>query len=237
MIRTMLPAVLGLAAILGLTLYENLYIKDRWAKPGIEAAEMGKRFEQVPLSIGDWEGEDLPVQEVIQQTAGAVNYVSRRYVHTRTGKHVTLWLIVGHSRDITRHTPNICYPAAGFRPVGSTLPHVIDLADGKEARFFTAEYEKEDMTGRTTQRVFWTFNHPEKDQWDAPTDGARWEYGLSRALYKMYFTSPVLSDDEIIEDSVALDFAEEMLPEIDKALFPNGPVAPATTTSESAVDQ
>ena len=221
MIRTMVPAAIGLIAIIGLSLYENVAIKDRWAEPEALAEEMGKRFKQVPHEIGNWIGEDLPVEELVRKTAGAVNYVSRRYSNSRTGKSVTLWLIVGHSRDITRHTPNICYPSQGFRPTGSTLQHNLQLADGKEAKFYTAQYTKEDHTGRSNERVFWTFNHPDKNQWDAPTKGARWHYGRARAMYKLYFTSHVVSSEEIIEDSAALDFAEVMLPEIDKALFPN----------------
>lgn len=222
MIRTVLPAALGLISILGLSLYENIYIKDRWGEPGAEAAKMGERFENVRKDIGEWKGQDLPVDEIVRNTAGAVNYVSRRYTNVRTNKSVVLWLIVGHSRDIWRHTPDICYPSSGFRQAGSTIGHVVELDNGKEARFYTAKFEKEDQVSRNTERVFWAFNHPDKNKWDAPTEGARWHYGMSRALYKLYFTAAVQPDESTIEDSVALDFAEVMLPEIDKALFPEG---------------
>ena len=62
MIRTMVPAAIGLIAIIGLSLYENVAIKDRWAEPEALAEEMGKRFKQVPHEIGNWIGEDLPVE-------------------------------------------------------------------------------------------------------------------------------------------------------------------------------
>lgn len=229
MMRLMLPAALGLIAILSLSLYEGFVLKDRWSEPGIEAKELGERFAKVPLSIGDWEGEDLPVDEVVRQTAGAVNYVSRRYTHVNSGDQVVLWLIVGHSRDIMRHTPDICYPSSGFRKAGSQLRQHINLKGGKDAEFYTAKFEKEDALSRSTERVFWAFNHPDTDQWEAPEDGARWRYGLAKALYKLYFTSAVRNDEDTIEDNVAVDFAEIMLPAIDKALFP-------TETSQGDVD-
>jgi len=219
--RTLLPAVIGLIAIVSLSFYEGYAMKDRWGNAGAEAQQLGERFARVPLSIGAWEGEDLPVDEVVRKTAGAVNYVSRKYTNVNTDRSVVLWLIVGHSRDITRHTPNICYPSSGFRQAGSQLRHNIDLSNGKPAVFYTAKFEKEDALSRNIERVFWTFNHPAENQWEAPEQGARWRYGLSKSLYKLYLTSTVLGrDEETIGDNVAVEFAELMLPAIDAALFP-----------------
>lgn len=237
MIRTLIPAALGLVAILGVSLYENIVIKDRWGQPTIQAEQLSERFANVPKEIGDWVGEDLPVDEVTRNTAGAVGYVSRRYRNTVTDKHVVLWLIVGHSRDIVRHTPDICYVAQGFRQTSTPIQHVVQLDDGKEAAFYTAKYEMENEETRRLERVFWTFNHPEMDKWEAPegNQGARWHYGNSRALYKMYFTSAVEHDEQTIQESVALEFAEEMLPAIDKALFPKS--AAAVDASDSQADE
>jgi len=237
MVRTFLPAGLALVAIISLSFYEGYAMKDRWSEPGAEAAEMGKRFANVPMNIGEWEGEDLPVDEIVRQTAGAVGYVSRRYTNSITGQAVDLWLIVGHSRDIVRHTPNVCYPSSGFRQDGSQLRHSITLPSGKEAEFYTAKFEKENAHTRAIQRVFWTFNHPEENQWEAPSgaSGARKRYGLARALYKMYFTSSVNPDEDTIEESPAIEFARLMLPEVDAALFPEANAgAPKTSPAPEA---
>jgi len=220
MSRTLLPAALALIAIVSLSFYEGYAMKDRWNEPGIEAKQLGERFAQVPLDIGDWKGEDLPVDEIVRNTAGAVDYVSRRYTNVLTGKEVVLWLIVGHSRDIVRHTPNICYPSSGFRQLGSNLRHLINIESGNEAEFFTSKFEKEDALSRRIERVFWTFNHPDENQWEAPERGARSRYGLARALYKLYFTCAVAPDEDTIEVNAAAEFAELMLPAIDRALFP-----------------
>ena len=230
MIRVLLPAVLGLVAILSLSFYEGYAMKDRWGEAGAEAKELGVRFAQVPLDIGDWKGEDMPVAELIRKTAGAVNYVSRRYTNANTGEQVILWLIIGHSREIVRHTPNICRISQGFRQVSSQLRHTLDLPDGQQAKFHTAKYEKEDAFSHSIERVFWTFNHPEEHKWVAPEEGARMHYGLAKALYKLYFTSVVQHDEDTAEDNVAIEFAELMLPAIDAALFPTA--APA---AEAAV--
>jgi hypothetical protein len=243
MVRILLPATLGLIAILSLCFYEGYAIKDRWGTPGVTAQQLSQRFDQVPQTIGDWQGEDLPVDEITRKTAGAIGYVSRRYTNTVSGKQVVLWLIVGHSRDIVRHQPTACYPSSGFRQMGSQVMHYIDIDEGpegsKEAAFYTAKFEKEDATSHRVERVFWTFNHPDTNQWEAPdgAHGARSHYGLARALYKLYFTSAVQTDEATIEDNAAIEFAKLMLPAVDKALFPtetaSADVAPSDSPAET----
>ncbi len=63
-------------------------------------------------------------------------------------KSVTVWLIVGHSKDVMRHTPDICYPSSGFTtraPENSLQSFVFD---GKNmGDFYTNTFVKEDGTG------------------------------------------------------------------------------------------
>lgn len=240
MTRTMLPAALGLIFILSLCFYEGYAMKDRWGAVGITAEDLSERFDQVPKNIGEWKGQDLPVDEIVRKTAGAIGYVSRQYTNSSTGQQVVLWLIVGHSRDVVRHQPTACYPSSGFRQAGSEVLHHINIDGGdgknnKEAVFYTAKFEKEDAFSHRKERVFWTFNHPDKNAWEAPqgVSGARSRYGLARALYKLYFTSNVLPGEETIEDSAAIHFAEVMLPAINKALFPTEEVAEKASSSGS----
>jgi hypothetical protein len=194
---------------------------------------MGERFKAVPKEIGDWKGQDLSVDEQVKKTAGAVNYVSRLYKNEETGQEVRLWLIVGHSRDICRHTPNICYPSSGFRQQGRQLRYEMPLAGTDPAQFFTGKFTKDDVHGRRAERVFWAWNHPETDKWEAPSD-PRQHYGLSRALYKMYFTSNVLSNEDTADESAAAEFGALMLPEVDKALFPESHKSTATETVDDS---
>jgi hypothetical protein len=229
-------AILGGVLIIGLSFYEGWYLKDRWGEPGAEAAVMGQRFKNVPKKIGKWVGEDQPVDDQSRKTAGAVNYVSRFYRNEDTGREVRLWLIVGHSRDIVRHTPNICYPNAGFRQDSPEIRHQVPLKDKDPAQFYTAKFIKESSLGRYAERVFWAWNSPGTNKWEAP-DSARLHYGLSKALYKVYFTSNVSSDEKTAEDSLAAEFAELMLPEINKALFPESGANAASTAEAAATDE
>ena len=233
MSRGVLPIALAIVLIIVVTVVEGVYLKDRWGIPGAEAAELGQRFSRVPKKIGNWVGIEMPVSEDVKERSGAVNFVNRRYTQEGTDKSVDLWLIIGHARDIIRHTPNICYPSSGFQQRGSQLRHTMYYDDDKEARFFTSKFQKEDSLVRQTQRVFWAWNHPDLEKWDAP-DKARFHYGMAtRALYKMYFTSGVSPDEKTLDDSPAADFAELVVPVIDAALFSDKPVTSPETSGES----
>ncbi|NOY41025.1 MAG: exosortase-associated EpsI family protein [Planctomycetes bacterium] len=238
MIRGQLPLVLAVVLIASLTLVEGIFMKDRWRDSDVAAAEFGKRFANVPKQIGPWTGQDMPVDDLVKKTAGAVSYVQREYVHNTTGRTVVLWLIVGHSRDIVRHTPTICYPASGFRQDGALLRQPFDLPDGSRAEFFTAKFDKEDAYTHHKERVFWAWNHPDTRKWEAPhtssgSENARMHYGLARALYKLYFSSAVMDDESTTDDSAAAKFAQLMLPEINAALFPEE--APADEAEDATV--
>lgn len=236
MLRIYAPAAVALLAIASLSYWESIY-SDRFASSAMTAEEFGKLFAHVPKTIGPWVGVDLKAEEETLQIAGAVRHVSRRYTNTETNKSVDLWLIVGHARDICRHTPDICYPSHGFAQKGVKVKQQIVPTDDPDnpATFFTAKFRDESAAGDFLQRVFWAWNGNEegKYKWDAPEPkgvfawlpmaksmGPKTYYGNNKALYKMYFTATMSSPDEPVNDSIAIKFAQQMLPYVNHALFP-----------------
>jgi hypothetical protein len=226
MLRLYVPVAVTVVLIASLTFWESIY-SDRFRSSSVTAEEFGKRFADVPKEVGDWVGTDQEVAGETLEVAGAVNHVSRKYVNTATNQEVDLWLIVGHSRDIGRHTPDICYPSQGFAQDGAKQKQKIEVAgeEGvqREATFFTARFRHETALGGggPLQRVFWAWNPntAEESQWIAP-DSQRTYFGNNPALYKMYFTATMPDRDQPIAESAAMDFAKIMIPEVNRALFP-----------------
>jgi hypothetical protein len=222
MLRLYIPAAVTFVLIASFTYWESIY-SDRFVSSSVTAAEFGERFQHVPKELGSWVGQDMKEQEETLEMAGAVNHVSRRYTNTETGQTVDLWLVVGHARDICRHTPDICYPSHGFSQIGTRVKQRIEPPSDPDhpATFFTAKFRDESQPGGERKRVFWAWNGNEegKDEWEAP-EYQKQHYGNNTALYKMYFTAAMGQLDEGPTASIALRFAEEMLPEINRALFP-----------------
>jgi hypothetical protein len=107
-------------------------------------------------------------------------------------------------------------------PDNSLFPMVI--SGQRDAPFWTNTFFKEDqLTRRSLIRVFWSWYNTENEDsqgqvvWEAP-DNARWYFGNTRALYKMYFTSQMKDPLETAEESACLRFAKEFMPVVNDAL-------------------
>lgn len=219
-----IPIVLGVLALIGLTVAEAR-MSGRFEGSSMTEEEFAALLKNVPMEIGDWKGTDLPVEEQVKRTAGARGYVSRSYKNAITGEIVTVWLIVGHAKDVIRHTPDVCYPSSGFTmraPENSLQSFVFD---GKNmGDFFTNTFVKADENGRQLIRVFWSWHKPNEDgtvEWKAP-EIVRWEFGNARSLFKLYFTNGMRDYRETTEESSSMKFAKEFLPQLDMALTTAG---------------
>jgi hypothetical protein len=218
-----LPIVLGVLLIVGLTI-PQIRMTDRFSGENITVEQQAELLKLVPTKFGNWRGEEMDVDEQVRERAGAVGAVSRVYRNIRTRDVVNLWLIVGHGRPVSRHTPNVCYRTSGFeaRAEEDSL-YPMTFGDEEQAQFWTNTFFKEDFSGRQLIRVFWSWYNTESDEhpgevvWEAPTN-PRWYFGNTRALYKMYFTSEMRDPMETAEQSPCLQFAREFLPEVNKAL-------------------
>jgi hypothetical protein len=232
MLRLYVPVAVTFLLIATLTWWESEY-SDRFTSSSVTAEEFGKRFANLPATVGPWEGVDHKVDEKTLDVAGAVNHVSRTYTNTETGDTVDLWLVVGHSRDIGRHTPDVCYVSQGFSQDGTKQKHKIEVEGEAPATFYTARFRREDQAGVPT-RVFWAWNANDKDSkedggqdWIAP-DNQRLHFGNNTALYKMYFTARMPDRDQPVADNVSMEFAKVMLPAVNRALFPDRYLGQAT---------
>ena len=219
-----LPLIIAAVVIGGGTIYTSI-VTDRFTGSVNAKAEHCAQFlKAVPRNIGPWEGEDKEVAENTREIAGAVGFVSRQYRNLETGQEVGVWLIVGHPNQAWRHTPDVCYPASGFRKDKNN--HFTIKVDGQEPlECWTNKFSRTVGPGQNlTLRVFWTWYEPRKNkpvQWQAPGHAvadARSEFAGGKALYKLYFTTVARSDEEQPQESIANEFAQEFVPIVNDIL-------------------
>lgn len=188
---------------------------------------------EIPREFGDWVGVDRDVSQEILETAGADGYIDRTYTNTRTNQQVSIWLIVGHFRQVARHTPNVCYRAAGYEQVEKESMHKMEVLDLPTSTFRTAKFMINKNGVDLYQRVYWAWWKPEPLEegdsaqdvniaWAGPED-PRLEFGFCRALYKLYFTAGTTAEERP-DESVCLEFAEEFLPIVHERLRTSGVV-------------
>jgi hypothetical protein len=213
--------------------------KDKSVSKELEAASrmLEKKF---PEKFGNWELErELESDPKELERAGAIGHISRLYRNTRTKARLSAFVVCARPHDASGHTPDRCYPGAGFEIGEAEHRQKIPLSDGREAETFTGTFRK---TG-TTLRIFWTYgiradDRIEKEDVSAPRTWiapqiARIALVGEPAVYKLY----AIVDETRLSGSQAMveaeDFISNLLPALDAAVAEEQPgeAAPAETAA------
>ena len=169
-------AIAAVAALIAVTVVHGTWT-ERWGKKTDDtvlkasAARLEGRF---PRQFGDWKSEqDMETSPEELARAGAVGSVARAFRNSRTKAVVSAFVVCALPHDASGHTPDRCYPGAGFEIGEQEHRQNVSLPDGREAETFTGTFRKSDQT----LRVFWTYGIPAKPaDATAPADslGLRW---------------------------------------------------------------
>jgi hypothetical protein len=199
-----------------------------------------ERLDRLPGAFGsgpipDWEvmeGGENKIDDKTLQIGGIDGYKSRAYVNRLTGERVTILIVCGRPGPISVHTPDVCFKGRGFEMQGKEERTKIKWSDTNEAEFWTAVFKQPHMAVPSTMRVYWTWTPT--GQWQV-AENPRFVFGRYKALYKLYVYREVSpSEDETkgrpaagenktkgtAEDEVCVRFIKELLPHLQKSLFP-----------------
>jgi len=187
---------------------------ERWGGKNVAAtlktsAEILERV--FPEKFGDWEfAEELQSDPKELERAGAVGHVARLYRNVRTKGRVSAFVVCATPHDASGHTPDRCYPGAGFEIGESEHRQSVPLDDGRTAETFTGTFRKQGQT----LRVFWTYGVD--GGWIAP-QLARIELADADAVYKLYaIIDETRSKSQSMQE--CLDFLGSLLPALDGAV-------------------
>jgi hypothetical protein len=180
---------------------------DRWAE-AVDVSDAAKCMDHLPMAIGAWQGSKVEMEQ--DPKTGLAGMLVRRYVHTETGKAVTLFLGCGRSGPVCTHTPDVCYAGSGFeveKPRRFQLPSTTAQAPPE---FWTARFVRERTSGKTHLRIFWSWYAAEA--WKV-ADNPRLSFAGEKVLYKMYLIREMATPEEPIENDPCVEFMKELLPE------------------------
>jgi len=204
----------AVALVAAVTVLQGMWT-DRWGNRDVGAAlkRDAAILERVfPERFGDWELEsELESDPKELERAGAVGHIARLYRNVRTKSRVSAFMVCATPHDASGHTPDRCYPGAGFEIGESEHRQAVPLTDGRKAETFTGTFRKQGQT----LRVFWTYGVDGK--WVAPQI-ARIELAGTDAVYKLY----VIIDETRIKTAQSMqecfDFLATLLPALDQAV-------------------
>ncbi len=232
----LLLVLVGFGLVIGVTFVQGK-MTDRWNGSDVAAdLERSARLLETrfPDRFGSWVAvAELPSDPKQLAAAGAVGHVSKLFQHSQTGAKISIFIVCATPHDASGHTPDRCYPGAGFAIAEIEHRQSFSLPDGRTADAFTGTFSK---TGQTL-RVYWTYGVD--GRWIAPQI-ARIELAGLSAVYKLY---AIIDETRIPAGQATIicaDFLTALLPEFDRAVLDKQFLAKdaganATTTTSAGV--
>ena len=199
--------------VVAVTLVQGIWT-ERWTKQADDtalrhSAELLER--DFPRAFGEWRFlQDMETSPEELARAGAVGSIARVFSHAVNKTAVSAFVVCATPHDASGHTPDRCYPGAGFEIGESEHRQTVPLADGRSAETFTGTFRKQGQT----LRVFWTYGVD--GTWIAPQI-ARFELKGADAVYKLY---AIIDETRIKSQSLqeCVDFLGALLPALDQAV-------------------
>lgn len=210
----LVTAVAAAVLVCGTT-YLQGRMTERWTGRNV-TTELQRAAEQLerhfPVSVGEWQAtEELESSAEELKRAGAVGHVSRAYVNTKSKARLSAFVVCATPHDASGHTPDRCYPGAGFEIGEAEHRLTVPVADGSTAEAFTGTFRK---SGQTL-RVFWTYGVD--GRWMAPQI-ARIELASATAVYKLYVIIDETPLPAGVGSKVCAEFLSLLLADFDAAL-------------------
>ncbi len=209
MARSVLLLTLALAVVVAHGVAHGL-LTDRWSASD-EPAASAARLADVPLAVGDWDGEDLSLDPRHQAVGEIRGYLLRRYVRRGDRATVSLLVVCGKPGPISVHTPDVCYRGAGFDPAAAPERQRVGAGE-----FWAAEFRKRNAAVPARLRILWGWN--DRGGWRAG-DHPRFAYGRAPALFKLYVVRELGPADARPGADPGAEFLRELLPVLDEKLF------------------
>ncbi len=210
-----LPIGLAVAIILFAGVIQG-WISERWGSfPELKL--FSDQLAQVPTEIGEWKGEDgEKSNEKIRKISGAEGELIRTY-RNANGEEVRISIICARLQDIFMHSPDRCYPAAGFEMQAPPEPVVVEIGNGT-AEFITTIFLKSEPTGTHSERGYWTWSG--NGEWVAPKTPKVAFAGQQHALFKLYVFTNDTGKQKPGERDYCKEFIKVFIPALNLALRP-----------------
>jgi EpsI family protein len=101
----------------------------------------------IPMELGDWIGQDEPVDPEIVERAQTTEYLNRVYESRKVpGLRLRLWINYAREGTNLRHTPEICLPSGGWTKIESqTSELTIPSTSGRPTRVTRLAYSRGEL--------------------------------------------------------------------------------------------
>lgn len=189
----------------------------------------------LPRTIGTWQGSessDSQLDPEVARFAGASEHITRGFYDEKTGERASALVLYGLAALVHTHTPDVCYPAAGFQLLKGPKSYEMQVPGlGSPLHFRWAIYSKRIAGVTRYEETYHTFLHD--GAW-LPDVAGRWKtFRYRPGLFKIQISHPATSLSESGESGPCVDLLKEIARQIEARLHPGASPPEAAADSEA----
>ena len=152
---------------------------------------------------------------------GCKDSVFRTYVDGRTGVRISMIVLYGPPVDVTEHTPENCYPHAGYMTSEGPVVRAVPVG-GRPVPFNSMIFEKGEGGSLERQEVYYTWHY---GRWTASRASTKLLERIP-GIYKVHLARAVSARETLEPDGPSEAFLAQLVPEIERRLAASSAPAP-----------
>ncbi len=180
------------------------------------------KLADIPLELGPWKGVNETLDPMIARATGADQIVTRRYVNQDTGVSIEVILLYGPAVNMYIHSPELCYPTAGFAQVAGPDSRAIKTANST-IPFRTLVYSKGEGGVANLQEVYYTWWY--NGRW-SPQLGNHKDFERIPSMYKVHLSRTVTGGENRTVGNPCERFLGALMPELERRMSESLPSTP-----------
>jgi len=174
------------------------------------------KLADVPMVLGPWVGEAETMDSAIARATGSTDSIFRSYQHRITGQKLSLIILFGPSTEMYVHSPENCYPAAGYQKLSGPATRPI-RSGGASWPFHELVYTKGEGGQAERQEVYCTWRYSEV--W---TPGLTTQKGFERipGMFKVQVGRGIKDREMDLLDvgNPCQDFLARLMPDLERRI-------------------
>lgn len=202
----------------------------------VESAACPFPLVELSREMGTWQATDdseIQLDPEVAKFAGASEHIIRNYMDLKSGEQATALTLYGPCTMVYLHTPEACYPGAGYKLFRGPVDLSMEVPGLKgPLRYRWAIYAKRVGGINRYEEVYYTFLH--HGDW-LPDVSDRWKtFRYYPGMFKVQISHPISGSLPQAGEGPIPPLLAEFARQISRRLAPDGPGAPATTVATAS---
>ena len=196
----------------------------------VESLQRGRNspfaLADLPMTIDAWKGQNATMDPRIVRGSGSTDIVTRRYINQRTGVSLDVVILYGPTSDMFIHTPELCYPAAGFEILPGTVerPIAVEGTGAETVPFRSLAFTKGEGGLADTQEVYYSLFYD--GRWTTQSTSPKASQRIP-GMYKVQLSRRISTRERRDLDNPCEPFLASLVGEIEARMARGRPVSTA----------